>query len=96
MADKFISVDQVEVRPRGRKAEVNDALVKTLAKLDEGHAVALSTTFGSVVGADEDETRNMRQRVSSEIRKHFALAHPGRKPRIDYSTDGIPQVRIRS
>lgn len=95
MADQFISVNEVDVRPRGRTAEVDQALVDTLAKLTAKQAVALSDTFGEVNGADDDETTRMRAKVSQTIRKHFALAHPGKRPRIDYSTTGVPQVRIR-
>jgi hypothetical protein len=95
MADEFISVSDVDVRPRGRTAEVNDALVATLARLKAGQAVALSSTFGEVNGADETEVTKNRAKVSAQIRKHFALAHPNKRCRIDYSTAGVPQVRIR-
>lgn len=86
--DEFIDVSEVQTSPRGRKPVLDGALLDTLKKVPAGKAVRLAKTFGNV-------PREGRPAVSAVIRKHWAVAHPGVKPRIDFTTDGVPQVRAR-
>lgn len=86
--DEFIDAAEVQVSPRGRKPVLNADLLSTLAKVKSGQAVRLASTFGEVP-ADQ------RAAVSAVIRKHWAVAHPDVKPRIDFTPNGVPQVRAR-
>lgn len=86
--DDFIDVSEVQTSPRGRKPVLDAALLDLLRKVPAGKAVRLAKTFGNV-------SREERPTVSATIRKHWAVAHPGVKPRIDFTTDGVPQVRAR-
>lgn len=84
--DEIISADDVIVSPRGRKAELDQDQIKAYKALKPGQALLMSSTFGSV-------PKEQRSRVSQEIRKNFDAAR-SEKPRIDYTPDGVPQVRI--
>lgn len=86
--DEFIDIADVQTSPRGRKPVLDGALLETLKKVPNGKAVRLAKTFGNVA-------REERAAVSAVIRKHWAVAHPNVKPRIDFTQDGIPQVRAR-
>jgi hypothetical protein len=88
MNDEFIEVDEVETLPRGRKPNLDSNLVNLLKQVPEGKAVRLGGTFGQV-------PKENRPSVSAVIRKHWAAAHPGTKARIDFTRDGVPQVRSR-
>lgn len=88
MSDEFISADDVVVSPRGRKVEINPELAATLKKLKEGQAVRLTSAIGPV------EKKN-RATVSTVIRKHWRHVRDD-EPRIDYDTNGVPQVRVRA
>ncbi len=88
MSDEFIDVDAVETSPRGRKPVLDQSLVDLLKKVPEGKAVRLAKTFGNV-------EKERRSAVSATIRKHWTAAHPGVKPRIDFTAEGVPQVRAR-
>ena len=87
MADEFISEDEVQVSPRGRKAEINPELANLLKKLKPGQAIRLTDTFGEVPKAK-------RGSVSSIIRKHYRHVRDD-DCRIDYTANGVPQVRVR-
>jgi hypothetical protein len=88
--DDFISVDEVQTSPRGRKPVLNPDLVKLLASIPAGKAARLEKTFGKV-------SRDQRAATSAVIRKHWKAAHgEASKPRIDFTTDGVPQVRART
>jgi len=86
MADEIIKADDVVVSPRGRKSELNPDLVKAFKALKPGEALRLVDTYGCV-------PKEQRSRVSQEIRKNFHAAR-AEKPRIDYTPEGVPQVRI--
>ena len=88
MADEFISAEDVVVSPRGRKLEINPDLAATLKKLKAGQAVRLTDTIGSV-------PKEKRATVSTVIRKHWRHVRED-AIRIDYATDGVPQVRVRA
>ena len=88
MADEFISAEDVVVSPRGRKLEINPELAATLKKLKVGQAVRLSDTIGPV-------SKEKRATVSTVIRKHWRHVRED-AIRIDYATDGVPQVRVRA
>jgi hypothetical protein len=87
-ADEFISVDEVTVSPRGRKKVIDPALAELLGKVKAGQAVRLTAKFGSV-------PREQRPAVSQVIRKHWTHVRAD-ACRIDYSPEGVPQVRIKS
>jgi hypothetical protein len=86
--DEFIDAAEVQTSPRGRKPVLDADLLATLKKVSAGKAVRLAKTFGNV-------PREGRPAVSAVIRKHWTVAHPGTKPRIDFTVDGVPQVRAR-
>jgi len=88
MADEFITEEEVQVSPRGRKVEINTELANLLKKLKPGQAVRLSDSIGPV------EKKN-RATVSTVIRKHWRHVRDD-EPRIDYTLDGVPQVRVRT
>jgi hypothetical protein len=85
--DEFISIDEVTVSPRGRKKVIDPALADLLKKLGAGQAVRLSSKFGAV-------PREQRPAVSQVIRKHWSHVRTD-ACRIDYSPEGVPQVRIK-
>lgn len=82
---KVIKADEVKTLPRGRKATFNAELVKVLGQIKNGTFGVLDTEFKSVPVDD-------RQKVSAEIRKHWAQAHPGTKCQVRWSPDGYAQV----
>ena len=88
MKDEFISADAVKVSPRGRKKVLNPALLETLKKVTATDGVALGGTFGAVKKAD-------RGSVSATIRKHWREVRTD-EVRIDYTPEGVPQVRVRA
>jgi hypothetical protein len=85
--DEFISAEEVVVSPRGRKLEIDANLAATLKKLKSGQAVRLSSSIGAV-------SKEQRATVSASIRKHWKHVRADGL-RIDYSADGVPQVRVR-
>jgi hypothetical protein len=87
MADEFITEEEVQVSPRGRKVEINPELANLLKKLKPGQAVRLTDSIGSV-------DKSKRATVSTVIRKHWRHVRDD-EPRIDYALDGVPQVRVR-
>lgn len=86
--DEFIDVSEVQTSPRGRKPVLDADLLATFKKVPADKAVRLVKTFGAV-------PREQRPSVSAVIRKHWAVAHPNVKPRIDFTPEGVPQVRAR-
>jgi len=88
---KTIKIEEVRKLPRGRKANLDAALVKTLGGVKPGTAVELDTEFGEVP-ADK------RSSVSQNIRKHWVAANgeDGPKPSINFSPEGVPQVHAKS
>jgi hypothetical protein len=88
MTDDFIDVSDVQVSRRGRQPQIDASLAELLSKVPSGKAVRLGGTFGSVQGTEA------RAKVSQTIRKHWAHVRAD-KCRIDYGTDGVPQVRPR-
>jgi len=87
MTDEIISAEEVSVSPRGRKVEINPDLASTLKKLKAGQAARLTATFGEV-------SKPHRATVSSIIRKHWRHVRDD-DLRIDYTAEGVPQVRVR-
>lgn len=87
-SDEFISIDDVTVSPRGRKKVIDSALAEMLGKLKDGQAVRLSGKFGAV-------PREQRAAVSQVIRKHWTHTRTD-DCRIDYTPEGVPQVRIKA
>lgn len=85
--DEFIPADQVSVSPRGRKKVLNGDLLDTLRSLPAGQAAVLHSTFGKVAKAD-------RPKVGAVIRKHWTAVR-SEDCRIDYTLEGVPQVRVR-
>ena len=88
MEDSFISADAVQVSPRGRKKVLNPDLLATLKKVTKKDAVTLGGSFGKVAKGD-------RATVSATIRKHWREVRAD-EVRIDFTPDGIPQVRVRA
>ena len=87
MEDEFIPEDEVNVSPRGRKANIDANLVATLKKVKPGSAAKLAGTFGAV-------PKDQRAQTSQVIRKHWRAARQD-DCRIDYTVDGVPQVRSK-
>jgi len=87
MTDAFIDVDEVQTSPRGRSKVLDQGLLDLLATVPEGKAIALAGTFGKVA-------KEKRQAVAAVIRKHWTEVQ-ATKPRIDFSPEGVPQVRSR-
>jgi nucleoid DNA-binding protein len=88
MGDEFISVDEVTVSPRGRKKVIDQSLADLLGKLKEGQAVRLAGKFGNVPA-------EKRPAVSQVIRKHWGHVRTD-ACRIDYTPEGVPQVRVKA
>jgi hypothetical protein len=86
--DDFIDVSEVTASPRGRKPELDQGLVDLLASIPEGKAARLTKTFGAV-------PKEKRQAVGAVIRKHWKAVYGEVKPRIDFTPEGVPQVRAR-
>lgn len=85
--DEVISVDEVIASPRGKHIEKNEELIDAFKGLKPWQAMRLGKTFGKV-------ERDERNKVSHIIRRHWEVARKD-LPRIDFSPDGIPQVRVR-
>jgi hypothetical protein len=83
-----IKATEVKVAPRGRKAApLNDALVAAMRELGPDDAIDLTGLFGLVNGKD-------RQGVTATIKRHWLAARgPASVAKIDYGTEGTPQVR---
>ena len=88
MSDSIISLEDVEVQSRGRKKVIDADLAKALKSLKPNQAIRLEETFGKVPAGTP------RQTVGQTIRKHWEHVRDD-KPRIDFTNDGIPQVRVR-
>lgn len=85
--DEIIKATDVVVSPRGRKAELDPELIKTFKALKPGEAIVLRSTYGPV-------PKEERSRVSQQVRKNWRAARAD-DVRIDYTPDGVPQVRIK-
>jgi len=85
--DEVIPAEEVVPSPRGRHVERDEHLIEALRNLRAWEALRLSSTFGEV----DKEDRN---KVSHLIRRHWELARND-SPRIDFSPEGVPQVRVR-
>ena len=88
MDDQFIPADSVEVSPRGRKKVLDADLLATLKKVTAKNAAFLGGTFGNV-------PREQRATVSATIRKHWREVRSD-DVRIDFTLEGVPQVRVRA
>ena len=88
MDDQFIPADSVKVSPRGRKKVLNADLLATLKKVTPEKGVALRGTFGNVAKQD-------RPAVAATIRKHWREVRSD-EVRIDFTPEGVPQVRVRA
>jgi hypothetical protein len=85
--DEIIPADDVVVSPRGKYIEKDQELIASLKGLKPWQAMRLGQTFGKV-------DREDRNKVSHIIRRHWQVARDD-LPRIDFSPEGIPQVRVR-
>jgi hypothetical protein len=84
---EIIREDEVQRTPRGRTATYDDELLALLSTLEPGMAARLD----ALAVTDKDQ----RSSTSAHIRKHFEEVHgEDAKCRIDYSPDGVPQVRF--
>lgn len=88
MQDEVISEDEIQVARRGRKPSYDAKLLATLAALKPGKAIRLGGTFGVV-------EQERRQAVGAAIRKHWTAARED-SCRINFGTDGIPQVSVKA
>jgi hypothetical protein len=87
MKDEIIPATEVVVSPRGRKVEIDPALVAKITPLKAGEALRLAAYFGEI-------PKDQRSRTSQQIRKHARAA--GKEHfRIDYTPEGVPQLRIK-
>lgn len=83
--NSIISPDEVVKSRRGRRAVTNDELLKFLGSIEPGK-VGIVGQFGAAVDPE------MRNKVGSEIRKHWKLVHDT-KPQIDWNPQSnLPQV----
>jgi hypothetical protein len=87
VTDEIIDVTEVQVAPRGRKAVLDSDLTTAFASLPEGKAIRLASKFGSVAADD-------RQKVGATIRKNWRAVRTD-SCRVNYGTDGVPQVAAR-
>jgi hypothetical protein len=87
MKDEIISVDEVVASPRGRHIEKDTELMEAFRSLKPWQAMRLGNTFGQV-------SREDRNKVSHIIRRHWEQVRRD-APRIDFSPEGVPQVRVR-
>ncbi len=85
--DEIISVTEIEPSPRGKRTDFKPELLETLKRLPKGKAVKLSGTFGNVSHDDRDK-------VSHAIKRHWEKVRND-KPSIDFSPEGVPQVKAR-
>jgi hypothetical protein len=85
LSDEIIDLAEVSVAPRGRKADLDKDLVAAFANLPDGKAIRLAKKFGKVARED-------RAKVGQTIRKNWKAARPAEKCRINFGTDGVPQV----
>jgi hypothetical protein len=86
--DEIISAEDVVVSPRGRKAELDPALIAQFKALKVGQAIVLNDYYGEVPKAE-------RSKVSQQMRKHWVVARQD-GIRIDYTPAGVPQVRVKA
>lgn len=84
---EVVSEDTLEFSKRGRKSQVNPALVEAISKLRKGQALKLS---GMRVNLSDPKAKTEKARVSATIRQ--AGKQAGKKVGIRWSTNGIPQV----
>lgn len=86
--DQIISAADVKVSPRGRQATLNGDLLDLFQKLEPGQAALLTGSFGEVEKAK-------RSTVSATIRRHWDHVRKDDEMRIDYTPEGVPQVRVK-
>jgi len=85
----IISEDEVQRTPRGRKAVYDPELIELLSTLTPGSAARLDGL--------QEENKDKRSAVSAHIRKHFSAAQGDEvKCRVEYTADGVPQVRFQA
>lgn len=87
MKFETVSVADVPVAPRGRKAEFDVDLTNAFERLKEGQALNLSPKFGQVPKDD-------RPRIGQMIRKNWRSVRDD-DCRIDFGPDGTPFVRAK-
>lgn len=87
--DEFIEIEEIQVSPRGRKANLDNGLLEVLGSIPQGKALILIGRYPKVKEGE-------RPKVSAIIRKHWKAVYGEEiKCRIDYTPDGTPQVRAR-
>ena len=84
---EVVSEDALEFSKRGRKSQVNPALVEAIGKLRKGQALKLS---GMKVDLTSPKAKTEKARHSATIRQ--AGRQAGKKVAIRWSTSGVPQV----
>jgi len=84
---EVVSEDTLEFSKRGRKSQVNPALVEAIGKLRKGQALKLS---GMKVDLTSPKAKTEKARHSATIRQ--AGKQAGKKVAIRWSTSGVPQV----
>jgi len=86
--NEVIPADEVVPSPRGKHIDQDDELVESFKTLKEWEALRLGRTFGRV-------KKEERSKVAHIIRRHWRLARED-SPRIDFSPEGVAQVRVRT
>lgn len=85
IANVLIDPSEVVKSRRGRRANTNQELLDFLGSIPEGK-VAVIGSFG------EASDPEMRNKIGSEIRKHWRMVH-STKPQIDWNPNtNLPQV----
>ncbi len=85
---EFINAEEVSFVKRGRKSNVDSALVSALMSLPKGQAIAIKK-FSLDVNSDTYKTE--KARVSSQIRTACSAANLTNFS-IRWSPNGVPQV----
>ena len=85
---EFINAEEVSFVKRGRKSQVDSALVSALKSMSKGQAIAIKK-FALDVNSDNYKTE--KARISSQIRTACSAANLT-KFSIRWSPNGVPQV----
>ncbi len=90
--DEVVEISDIQISPRGRKAEFDNELLEKIRNLPTDKGLRLVS-----MQVDDPTNKSQTQTVGGKIRKHwrevFGTESGAPKPRIDFSTEGVPQLR---
>lgn len=85
---EIIDVSEMETVKRGRKAKINESLLKAMKNLPNGKVLVL-TPFQVKVSSNADETKKAKAAVSATIRNHAKRAGWA-KVSVSWKENGTP------